>query len=462
MQRHLFLWIGVTKFCFMKRREFLGKALAGTAGVAIGAPGLIASSCRGANDRIVIALIGAGGRGVPTIINCCRTNSGVEIKAVCDVDDARSAAAVADVEKQLGYRPSPVKNMKQVLDDRDVDAVWIATPDHWHALATVWACQAGKDVYVEKTPCLSIREGQKMKEAAKRYRRIVQAGYQNRSGAYIAKAREYIESGRLGQVVHIRIYNLLPGNRWIAEPDSEAPSTLDWNEWLGPAPVIPYNRGVFTGWINYYAYNPGTLNDASHQLDIARLLMGDPGHPASVYGWGGNHIFNSERDTPESQSITYDYDRFTVTVDSCNATNYMSKASNEIRMDPSKYPEWKTNADRMEIYGTEGVMFLGRTGGGWQVYGPGEKLVASEGGIHPDTEHQKNFIDCLRSRKQPNANMVQAHLSASLVHFANIAYRTGNRQLLIDTDHENFTGDEEANKLLTVSYRENYAIPEKV
>lgn len=446
----------------MKRREFLGKTLAGTAGVAIGASGLIASSCKGANDRIVLALIGAGGRGVPTIISCCKNNIGVEIKTICDVDDTRAAAASAEVEKQLGYKPSTAKYMKQVFDDRDIDAVWIATPDHWHALATVWACQAGKDVYVEKTPSLCLWEGRKMVEAGKRHRQIIQTGYQNRSGAYIAKAKEYIGSGKLGQLVHIRIFNMLPGGKWIAEPDTETPASLDWNEWLGPAPAIPFNKGAFIGWFYYYAYNPGTLNDASHQLDISRMLMGDPGHPKSVYGWGGNHVFGSERNTPEAQSITYDFEKITVTVESCNATNYMSKASNEIRMDPAKYPEWKTNADRIEIYGTEGVMFMGRTGGGWQVYGPGEKLIAQEGGIHPDVEHQKNFIDSIRSRKQPNANMEQAHLSASLVHFANIAYRVGNKQLLIDPQSEKFLGNDEANSLLKVSYRENYSVPEKV
>ena len=169
----------------MRRREFLGKTLAGTAGIALGGSSLL-TSCKGANDKIVLALIGAGGRGVPTIISCCKSNVNVEIKTVCDVNDLRSASASAEIEKQLGYKPLTTRYMKEVFDDRDVDAVWISTPDHWHALATVWACQAGKDVYVEKTPGLCIWEGRKMAEAAKKYRQIVQAGFQNRSGAYIA------------------------------------------------------------------------------------------------------------------------------------------------------------------------------------------------------------------------------------------------------------------------------------
>ena len=446
----------------MRRREFLGKTLIGTAGVALGGTTLLTTSCRGANDKIILALIGAGGRGLPSIISCCKSNPNVEIKTVCDVHDLRSVSGASEIEKQTGYKPRTTRYMKEVFDDRDVDAVWISTPDHWHALATIWACQAGKDVYVEKTPGLCIWEGRKMAEAAKRYRRIVQAGFQNRSGAYIASARDYIQSGKLGQVVHIRIFNLLSGTKWIATPDSEVPEGLDWNEWLGPAPYRKFNQGVINGWYYYYDYNPGTLNDASHQLDLTRMLMGDPGYPGSIYGWGGRNIFHSERESPESQSITYDFDKFTVTLDSGNGTNYMSKTPQEIRMDPTRFPEWKTNADRIEIYGTLGMMYMGRTGGGWQVYGPGEQKVAEGGGIHPDREHQINFIECIRNRKQPNASMEQAHLSASLVHFANIAYRTGNKQLLFDGQKEKFIDNDEANKLLTVSYRDNYLIPEKI
>lgn len=446
----------------MRRREFVGKTLLGSAGLAIGSSGLLTSSCRGANDKVVLALIGAGPRGLDTIISCCKSNVNSEVKTVCDVDDSRALRAASEIEKQLGYRPQVTRYMKEVFSDKDVDAVWIATPDHWHALATIWACQAGKDVYVEKTPFNSIHEGRKMIEAAKRYRQIVQTGFQNRSGAFNLSAREYIQSGKLGQVVHLRILNLLGGNKWTPQPDSEIPSGLDWDAWLGPAPYRPYNPGIPGGWLNYWDYNPGTLNDASHQLDLARMIMGNPDHPVSIYGWGGNHIWNSERETPEFQSITYDYGEFTVTCESGNATNYMSKTPHEIRMDTSRFPEWKTNADRIEIYGTLGVMYLGRTGGGWQVFGPGEEIVAQDGGVHPDKEHQINFIECVRSRKKPNADMEQSFLSACLVHFANIAYRTGNKQLKFDGRDDKFIDNIDADKFLRLSYRDNYIVPDKV
>lgn len=446
----------------MKRREFLEKSMAGTAGIIAGASGILVPSCKSPNERIVLALIGAGSRGRQTIISCCRGNENVSVKTVCDVNDLNSARTADAIEKELGYKPGVTRYMKEVFDDRDVNAVWISTPDHWHALATVWACQAGKDVYVEKCPSHSVWEGRKMMEAARKYRRIVQVGYQNRSGSYNFAARDYIASGKLGQVVHIRIYNLLNGKKWVPQPEAAVPATLDWDAWLGPAPYRAFTPDKISGWLYYYDYCPGILDDASHQLDLVRMVMGDPGHPVSVYGQGRNHVWESEQPTPELQSVTYDFEKFTVTCDSGNVTNYMSKTPEEIRMDPGRFPAWETNADRIEIYGTLGMMFLGRQGGGWQVYGPGEKVDAQSGGIHSDREHQVNFIESVRNRKRPNSPIDNAHKSAVLVHLANIACRTGNRQLVFDGEKERFVGNEEANKLLKDICRGNYMIPEKV
>jgi predicted dehydrogenase len=440
----------------MKRRDFIERTLMGTAGMALGTSALFTASCKGANNKVVLALVGAGNRGVSTVISTCLGNADVEIKTVCDVNDLVSARAAGEIEKQLGYLPQTTGDMRKVFDDRDIDAVWIATPDHWHSLATIWALQAGKHVYVEKTPNNCIWEGRKMIEAARKYNKTVQVGFQNRSAAYAMSAREYIQSGQLGQVVHVRIYNLLGGSKWEAQPDEPVPQGLDWDAWLGPAPYRPYNRGAHRGWINFWDYNVGTLNDASHQLDLARMVMGDPGHPKSMYGWGGNHIWQSRRETPEFQSFTFDFEKFTMTCESGNATNYMTKTPTDIRMDPTRFPVWTTNADRIEIYGTLGLMYLGRHGGGWQVYGANEEITAQEGGIHPDREHQVNFIESIRTRVQPNSGLEQAHLSAALVHMANISYRTGNKQLLFDVENEQFAGNNDANALLRIAYRGNY------
>jgi predicted dehydrogenase len=450
----------------MKRRDFISTTVNGTLGISLGASALSMDSFQGANDKIVLALVGSGGRGLDTIISTCKVNTNVEIKTVCDVKTTKLELSVSTIEKELGYRPKSTKKMKEIFDDKDIDAVWISTPEHWHALATIWACQAGKDVYVEKNPTISIWEGRKMIEAAERYGRIVQIGFQNRSAPYGFSARDYIKSGKLGKIVHVKCYNMLGGRKWNPQPDQEVPDWIDWDAWLGPAPYRPFNPAITNadgrgGWLDFWAFGGGTLSDdASHVMDLARLVLGDPAHPKSIYACGGNWPWGSEKETPEFISITYDFEDFTMTCDSGNATNYMKKTPNNIRMDPTLFPDWRTNATRTEIYGTEGLMYLGRHGGGWQVKGEDSKIIAQDGGIFPDVDHQKNFIESLRTRKKPNGDVEQGHLSACLVHFGNIAFRVGNRQLSFDGENEWFIGNDDANKLLKTSYRDNYKIPE--
>jgi predicted dehydrogenase len=452
----------------MERRIFLQKSLIGAAGLTVGASGLLSASCLGANDKIVLALIGAGNRGISTIINACKKNENVVIKTVCDVKTTSLETAVAAIEKELGYRPGITKNMKEIFDDKDIDAVWISTPEHWHALATVWACQAGKHVYLEKNPTISVWEGRKIIEAAAKYNRIVQIGFQNRSASYGFNAREYIRSGKLGKVVHVKCYNMLEGSKWMPKPDEAIPQWIDWDAWVGPAPMRPFNPNYTTadgrgGWLDFWAFGGGALSDdASHVMDLARLVLGDPPHPKSIYACGGNRPWGSEKETPEFISITYDFEDFTMTCNSGNATNYMKKTPGEIRRNPELFPDWLTNATRTEIYGTEGLMYLGRHGGGWQVIGENSEIVAQEGATVPDDAHQKDFIDALRTRRKPNGDVDQGHLSACLVHFGNIAYRAGNVQLFFDPVSERFIGNDLANGFIKSNYRENYVIPENV
>ncbi|MDR1102668.1 MAG: Gfo/Idh/MocA family oxidoreductase [Tannerella sp.] len=453
----------------MNRRNFIRQGMLASASIGLGSNVLFGNaSCVGANDRIVLAIVGVGGRGTGCIINCCKINENVTIKTVCDVNRTKLAKAVDSVEKELGYRPGRTEDMREIFDDKDVDAVWISTPEHWHTPATILACQAGKDVYVEKNPTINIWEGRKMVEAARKYNCIVQVGFQNRSAPYGFSARDYIRSGKLGKIVTVKCYNMLGGGMWSEAPEAPVPAWLDWDRWLGPAPMRPFSPSIVDengrgGWLSYWAYSGGGLaDDASHVMDLCRLVIGDPPHPASVYGWGGNHIFGGTRETPEFQSIVYDFGEFTLSCDNACATNYMTKTPGDIRMDKTRFPNWRNNATRTEIYGTEGLMYLGRHGGGWQVLGPDNEIVAEDGGVFPDREHQLNFIDCLRSRKTPNGEVEECHRSATLVHLGNIAYRVGNRQLLFDPQKETFTNSEQANVLARGSYREGYVIPEKV
>ena len=461
----------------MSRRQFLAKSFTHAAGLSLG---LSAFSCtrasqtiRGANDKVVLAEIGAGNFGHKLIKNMVGFKN-VEFKYVCDVDNTRGAGTIKAIADAQGYEPKRIVDMRRVFDDKDVDAVVVSTPEHWHALATVWACQAGKDVYVEKNISLSIWEGRKMLEAARKYNRIVQCGTQNRSSDYGYTAREYIKNGKLGKVLLVKVYNMLhAGNKLVQVPDSETPDYIDWDRWLGPARKLPYNRRRHKAWLNYWDHSTGELgHSTSHQMDFARLALGDPGHPKSVYCAGGRLEYDDGREIPDVQIVTYDYGDFIMTVEDTGFCNYMGKSGKDVRFE-DKFPDWPRNSTRIEIYGTEAMMYLGRMGGGWQVVkrlskaerakkGKKHGTVDQEHGRFPLVPHEQNFIDCIRSRKQPNGDIEQGHYSATLVHLGNISLRAGNRHLLFDGKTERFTNFEQANTLLKPHYRAPYVLPEQV
>ncbi len=413
-----------------------------------------------ANDKVILALIGAGGRGTRLILTTQKCCPNVEVKYICDVDDTRGGNAVAELEKQQGKRPQQVSDMRRVFDDKEVDGVIIATPEQWHALATIWACQAGKDVYVEKNISLSITEGEKMIQAARKYNRIIQCGTQNRSADYAFTARDYIQSGKLGKIVLVKAYCMLPGsNPWFMKEDAPVPEGLDWDLWLGPAPKVAYNISRHKAWYDWWAYSGGQAlaGDASHVLDLARMALGDPSHPGSVYCAGGRVIFNDKREIPDNQTITFDYGDYIMTCESSKYGNYLSKSPASVRFG-NEFPNWPFNSTRIEIYGTDSIMYLGRHGGGWQVMGEDSEIIAEEFGYFPDEAHQKDFIQSIRTRKSPNANIEQGHHSANLIHLANLSYRSGKKQLYFNG--EKVTNSDEANRLDNLSYRPGFEMPE--
>ncbi len=414
-----------------------------------------------ASDKVVLALIGAGGRGTQVILSMQKCTENVEVKYVCEVDEERGGRAIEELEKQQGVRPIRINDMRRSFEDKDVDAVVICTPEHWHALATIRACQAGKDVYVEKNISMNITEGQKMTEAAKKYNRIIQCGFQNRSAPYNMSAREYIRSGKLGEIALVKAYCMLPGHKpWILKEDSEVPPGLDWDQWLGPAPKVPYNVSRHKSYNEWWAYSCGLpLADCCHVIDLARMVLGDPGHPDSVYCAGGRVLYDDTREIPDNQSITCDYPDFPMTIEASIYGDYMSKAPPEIRYG-DLFPDWPFNSDRMEIYGTEGMMYLGRHGAGWQVLGKDSAIIAQEYGYFPDEAHQQDFINCIRTRKVPNSDIEQGHKSATIVHLANLSYRVGKKQLYFDASAEVIKNSEEAGLLSRGNYRKGYEIPE--
>lgn len=415
---------------------------------------------KAANDKVVLALIGAGGRGTQLIISMQQCMPGVEVKYVCDVDEARGGNAVQELSRLQGYKPVKVADMRTVFGDKDVDAVVIATPEHWHALAMIRACEAGKDVYVEKNVCLSFDEGRKIIKAAALNNRVVQCGTQNRSADYAYEAKEYIASGKLGKIVTVKAYCMLPGTRkWILKPDASIPSGLDWDQWLGPAEKVPYNVSRHKAWSDWWAYSGGGAmsGDASHVIDLARLVLGDPKLPSQVFCAGGRVIFNDERDIPDNQTVVFDMGEYPLTLESSQYGDYLKKTPQEVRFS-DRFPEWRTNSTRIEIYGTDGLMFLGRHGGGWQVFGKNWELLAEKTGFFPDEAHHKNFIECIRSRKTTNAPIQEGVMSANMINLANLSYRSGKKLIEIDSQTEAIIGNDEAVRLDKRTYRDGYQL----
>ena len=450
------------------RRRFLvsssGALVATTAALTFALPRRVL----GANDVVNLALIGAGGRGTG-VASGFAARSDATISHVCDLHDERLSARSKYLSTlQKGRMPTRFSEMRRVFDSNEVDAVIVATPDHWHSPATIMACQAAKDVYVEKPPSHNIWEGRKMVEAATSYKRIVQVGTQNRSAPYVLKAREYVQSGKLGDVHLVKVFNLKSGGPFRLGPDGKAPAGFDWNQWLGPAKDRPYNGTLFAGgWHQFWDYSGGDFaDDGIHQTDLAMFVMGDPAMPAAVAATGGRLHHKDDAETPDLQVVHYDFKGFVMTFELSQYPPYMDKIAGDIRLGDS-FPYWPQCATRIEIYGSKGLMYIGRHGGGWQVFGrakeqsrPGE-LIAQEFGRPGDDPHQQNFIDSIKSRKAPNADPTLVHRSTSLVHMGNIALRVGNAKLKFNAEAERFDS-EAANQLVKRDYRKGFEVPEKV
>lgn len=441
-------------------------ARAGAAGAALGAAAASAlSSTRvhGANERINVALIGCGGRGRMVARSMAELDA--EITWACDLFEHRAQEA-ADLiaEGQDGRKPKISTKMREVLDAQDVDAVVVATPDHWHALATIRACQAGKDVYVEKPHSHNVWESQQMIKASRKYKRIVQVGTQNRSAAYNIAARKYIEEGHLGGIHLVKTYNLKPGGPVKLGEPGTPPDGFDWDAWLGAAPDRPYHGGLTGhGWLYFWDFCGGdTGNDGIHQMDLTMMLLGDPGLPNAVSGSGGNLAYpDDDRETPDVQITTFDFATFVMTFEMTNYPPYMEKTTTTIRR-KDLFPYWTQNATRIELYGSKYMMTVGRHGGGWQVAKTRGQVHEQMYGRFPDVPHQKDFINAVKTRCTPTADVAIAHNGGVMVHMANIAHRLGNLKLRFDPETQQFIDNEDANRLLKRKYRNKYEIPEEV
>ncbi|MDR2346581.1 MAG: Gfo/Idh/MocA family oxidoreductase [Planctomycetaceae bacterium] len=456
----------------MKRREFIKNTMQTSLGLGVGLTILSSKSVAdtSANNKINFALIGCGDRG-GGLLNGFNYPNNSRIKGFREFDDV-NVLYCCDIQEGRGKKVSePTKSkyaadMRTVLDDKSVDAVIIALPDHWHALGTILACQAGKDVYTEKPASQSGWEGQKMIEAARKYKRIVQHGTQNRSAPYNLKAKEYIDSGKLGKIHLCRVFNQKREMNSFKIKNESQPNNLDWSAWLGPAKERPYSSTILhRNWHELWDFSSGDiLNDGVHQIDLARWLVGKE-YPNSAYAAGGRYTDpNSDAQTPDTLIATYDYDDLIFTVEETLYTNYMLKIDSVVRQS-DMFPYWMQCATRIELYGTKGLMIVGRHGGGWEVYDrPKDRkpvVKSAEFGRFPDNEHKENFLKCIRSRELPNADIATGHCSTALVHYSTISYRLGGVKINIDTE----TGtpkNPEAAQYWKRDYRSPYIIPDEV
>ena len=452
----------------LDRRTFVSRST--QAGLGLAAGGLTLASTRraravSANDKIVLGIIGLRGRG-SVLGPDFASRDDCEVAYIADVDSSWFDQRTPAIESAQGRAPKAVQDFRRVLDDKSVDAIVVATPDHWHALATVWGCQAGKDVYVEKPASHSPWEGRKMVEAARKYDRVVQVGLQNRSAPYNHSAKAYLDSGKLGTIHLVKVFNQKGWGNVPVQPDSETPATLDYDMWTGPAPQAAYNANHHRGWNHFWRYSGGDIiNDGVHQMDLARWLVGKD-YPKTVYSVGGRFAEQGAFDTPDTQIAVYEFDKLTFVFELTLNTPYMYKSDSEVRNRADLYPYWPQNAERIEIYGTEGLMYVGRHGCGWQVYGrPHQRqpvLVAQEHGTFPDPEHKQNFCDSIRSRALPSADIEQGHRSTLMCQLANISYRLGGQKLTVDPQTESCIDNPAANALLKREYREPWVVPDKV
>jgi predicted dehydrogenase len=439
-------------FKLLSRRQFLGRSgLAVTLGPALAGSCVSIFTTRGRgesvgpNDKIRLGLIGSGGMGRGDL-ECFFLNPEVDCAVVCDVDDAMIAKGVEICVNKRGRKPDTTKDFRHVLGRKDVDVVLIATPDHWHALPTVLACMAGKDVYVEKPLAKTIDEGRAMLAASRQNNRVVQMGSQWRSCQHILDAAEFIRSGKLGKVSLVRGWAYLDWLPSLGKPaDCSPPPGVDYAQWLGPAPERPFNPNRFHfnfRW--FWDYAGGLMTDwGVHLINMMLMAMSNES-PKTVSSSGGKFVLDDNTETPDSQVTVYEFPSYTMIWEHrAGLNNGLNGRSWGV--------EWN---------GTEGTIILNDEG--WQIV-PERKPAnldaqRNPGSGDPRPAHVRNFLDCVKSRRAPVLNLEIAHPLTTVAHLGNIAYRTG-RKIRWDHLQERVVGDPQADRLVGIKYRRPWILP---
>ena len=471
-----------------KRREFIKKSVLGSAGLAIGGMGFTSKSYGsiiGANERINVAVIGIRNQGSVHIDTWCglKENQNVIIKTICDTDEQFFDSRSKTILDKTGVKPLTEWDIRKVLDDKDINAVSIVVPNHWHALATIWACQAGKHVYVEKPASHNFWEGRKMIEASDKYNVRVQVGMQSRSGKNMQDALKLIHEGGIGDVYMARGLCYKLRDSYGTAKDSTPPASFHYDRWLGPAPYRPYNvRRSHYCWHWYWDTGNGdTGNQGPHQFDIARLGLGKKEHPVTVYSNGGIYGFNQNENTTGTMAyggvMTYGHDKTMQETPNIQSSIFKYGDGKILEFETrDRYTNMESSSEigvGNIFYGTDGYLEIkDESARPWKAFRRREKTPFAGTTVNPGSDnkdqdiisdHFSNFLDAIRSGKNEtlNCNIVEGHYSSALPHLANISYRLG-RELRFMGDKEKFVNDPEADALSKGVYRKPYIVPEEV
>lgn len=399
-------------------------------------------------SKLSVGLIGCGGRG-KYLAGVFSETSRAEITYLADVDSERLSEAASEYNAA-----KPVADFRQILADPTVNAVIVATPDHWHSPAAIMGCDAGKHVYVEKPCSHNVREGRMLVEAARRNKSIVQHGTQVRSTGMVQQAVKLLRDGIIGDVIASKAWNIQLRRSIGHSNPGDPPQKLDYDSWVGPAAMLPYQENrVHDGWHWWYHFGTGDMgNDGVHDVDYARWGLGIETHPRAINAVGGKYFFDDDQEFPDTQQVTFEYD-------SDDAPLGKKMLIYEQRLWSTNYPN---NVDSgAEFYGTAGRMFLSRRGK-VQILGEHNKRIDMEiPAQSQDAEsHVANFIDCVQAGKPPNGEIEIGHLTTTLCHLGNLATRV-QRTLQFDPASESILDDQEANDLLGREYRDHWGTPRR-
>jgi len=453
----------------MERRDFIKKA--GTSSIALSATPLLwgnSSSWKGANDKVRVAVIGIRGMGQSHIENYQKLNN-VEVAAICDVDSNLFDEVIKKHFTDKGLkRPKIYTDLRLLFEDKDIDAVSVVTPNHWHTLASIWAIQAGKHVSVEKPCCHTFWEGQKLVEAARKYHVIVQDGAEQRSNPCAQSMAEYLHDGQLGEVYMAKGFCYKWRNTIGKAPVEAVPAGVDYDLWMGPAPKKPFTRNRFHyNWHWQWDYGNGDMgNQGVHEVDIARMGLGVT-LPARISAMGGHFMFDDDQETPNQMMATFEFPNEKGRGDKKKIMQFEVRHWITDRGGLDLSTEETNNAYMTSSANTIGNTFYGSKGimkkdvNTWESY-LGKDRVPGESGSGIGN-HYQNFIDCIRANDKSlnNAPIEEGFYSCALIHLANISYRLG-RSLDFDPVAMKFPDDEQANAMLTKEYRKNFEVPEKV